>query len=98
MPDFQYSIAKRKKKLEEMRNRQKERWMMHMYRAAATERGEDAEGDQKSSRVEDDFENLEDMEDGMDAWLKNLNFEEYITDWSSLATSICTMDMANGGS
>lgn len=63
--------------------------MMHMYRAAATERAENTEAMQKSSIDEDD---LQGQEDAMDAWLKNLNFDEYITDWSSLATSISTMD------
>ena len=64
--------------------------MMHMYRAAATERGESTEA---SNTSHENVDEILDQEDAMETWLKNLNFEEYIADWSSLATSISTMDI-----
>ena len=90
IPNFQYSSEKRKKYVADKRNRRKERWMMHMYRAAATERGESTEA---SNTSHENVDEILDQEDAMETWLKNLNFEEYIADWSSLATSISTMDI-----
>ena len=68
--------------------------MMHMYRAAATERGETADASQGAPN--DLADDLKGQEDAMDTWLKNLNFDEYISGWSSLATSISTMDIGPG--
>ncbi len=69
--------------------------MMQMYRAAATERGDDMDGTKPP--IQEVVDEFQDQEDAMDAWLKNLNFDDYIADWSSLATSISTMELGPGG-
>jgi hypothetical protein len=93
-PSFHYSAEVRKKQVDEKRNKRKERWMMHMYRAAATERGDDMSG--KQIPIKEVVDEFQEQEDAMDAWLKNLNFDDYIADWSSLATSISTMELGPG--
>mmetsp|Transcript_13159 Transcript_13159/g.26290 ORF Transcript_13159/g.26290 Transcript_13159/m.26290 type:complete len:280 (-) Transcript_13159:591-1430(-) len=99
IPDFHHLTKNRRQNATLKREKNKERWMQRMYKPegqqtkqATIREGEEEDGDEDESQGggrEIDPEEEADIEQ----WVQGLDFEEYFSDWISLATSMTTMQL-----
>jgi hypothetical protein len=75
---FHHSTLQRKADLERRRKRKKIEWLKKLYRP------------QPETQSKEEMTESADLEDEVDTllgWSRSLNFEEYVSDWSQIATS-----------
>ncbi len=98
--DFHHMTDVRRMMATTKRERKKQQWMERMMeRKASAASGDDINTGTKASTTrgwdEDEIDEAEELE--MQDFLERLNFENYFSDWVSLATSVSSADLVLTG-
>ncbi|EKX40941.1 hypothetical protein GUITHDRAFT_164511 [Guillardia theta CCMP2712] len=94
-PDFHHSCTTRKHLAHAKRLKKKKEWMSRMYRPKGESHNakgeEEGENEEEEEGVEDEDDLREDFD--MVTWAHSLDYEDYMENWTSLATSLTVHDM-----